>query len=218
MNPGELFMNDIKNIADILPEGLNESTVEAIFEMVDSTINEQVDEKIGLLEAKVSAYLRSKIDQLKDQALTELSEESGVFRNARLFESVRTLMALELSDSDEESALSEMTSQHGELQEEFDVLGEQLNSLVNENEKLQGTVKVLGSKLSLTEQTIDELEGQNVQLCEEVENLEASKEEAFVSSEKAIVVSQADREINEERVHSSNEFLTDEVMRFMPSS
>ena len=127
-------------------------------------------------------------------------------------------MALELSDSDEESALSEMTSQHGELQEEFDVLGEQLNSLVNENEKLQGTVKVLGSKLSLTEQTIDELEGQNVQLCEEVENLEASKEEAFVSSEKAIVVSQADREINEERVHSSNEFLTDEVMRFMPSS
>ena len=211
-------MNDIKNIADILPEGLNESTVEAIFEMVDSTINEQVDEKIGLLEAKVSAYLRSKIDQLKDQALTELSEESGVFRNARLFESVRTLMALELSDSDEESALSEMTSQHGELQEEFSVLDEQLNSLVNENEKLQGTVKVLGSKLSLTEQTIDELEGQNVQLCEEVENLEASKEEAFVSSEKAIVVSQADREINEERVHSSNEFLTDEVMRFMPSS
>ena len=211
-------MNDIKNIADILPEGLSESTVEAIFEMVDSTINEQVDEKIGLLEAKVGAYLRSKIDQIKDQALTELSEESEVFRNARLFESVRTLMALELSDRDEESALSEITSQHGELQEEFDVLGEQLNALVNENEKLQGTVKVLGSKLSLTEQTIDELEGQNVQLFEEVENLEASKEEAFVSSEKAIVVSQADREINEERIHSSNEFLTDEVMRFMPSS
>ena len=218
MNLGELFMNDIKNIADILPEGLNESTVEAIFEMVDSTINEQVDEKIGLLEAKVGAYLRSKIDQLKDQALTELSEESEVFRNARLFESVRTLMALELSDSDEENALSEMTSQHGELQEEFDVLGEQLNALASENEKLHGTVKVLGGKLSLTEQTIDELEGQNVQLLEEVENLEASKEEAFVSSEKAIVISNADKEINEERVHSSNEFLTDEVMKFMPFS
>ena len=211
-------MNDIKNIADILPEGLNESTVEAIFEMVDSTINEQVDEKIGLLEAKVGAYLRSKIDQLKDQALAELSEESEVFRNARLFESVRTLMALELSDSDEENALSEMTSQHGELQEEFDVLGEQLNALASENEKLHGTVKVLGGKLSLTEQTIDELEGQNVQLLEEVENLEASKEEAFVSSEKAIVISSADKEINEERVHSSNEFLTDEVMKFMPFS
>ena len=218
MNQGELFMNNIKNIADILPEGLNESTIEAIFDMVDSTINEQVEEKIGLLEAKVNAYLRSKIDQLKDQALTELSEESEVFRNARLFESVRTLMALELSDSDEEGALTELTSQHGELQEEFSVLDEQLDTLVSENEKLQGTIKVLGSKLSLTEQTVDELEGQKFQLLEEVENLEASKEEAFVSSEKAIVISTADREINEERVHSSNEFLTDEVMKFMPFS
>tara|TARA_R110000744_G_scaffold252514_2_gene368275 strand:- start:709 stop:1350 length:642 start_codon:yes stop_codon:yes gene_type:complete len=211
-------MNNIKNIADILPEGLNESTIEAIFDMVDSTINEQVEEKIGLLEAKVNAYLRSKIDQLKDQAFTELSEESEVFRNARLFESVRTLMALELSDSDEEGALTELTSQHGELQEEFSVLDEQLDTLVSENEKLQGTIKVLGSKLSLTEQTVDELEGQKFQLLEEVENLEASKEEAFVSSEKAIVISTADREINEERVHSSNEFLTDEVMKFMPFS
>ena len=218
MNQGELFMNNIKNIADILPEGLNESTIEAIFDMVDSTINEQVEEKIGLLEAKVNAYLRSKIDQLKDQAFTELSEESEVFRNARLFESVRTLMALELSDSDEEGALTELTSQHGELQEEFSVLDEQLDTLVSENEKLQGTIKVLGSKLSLTEQTVDELEGQKFQLLEEVENLEASKEEAFVSSEKAIVISTADREINEERVHSSNEFLTDEVMKFMPFS
>lgn len=209
-------MNDVKNIADILPEGLSQSTVEAIFEMVDSTINEQVDEKIGLLEAKVNAYLRNKIDQLKDQALTELSEESEVYRNARLFESVRTLMALELNDSDEEGAISELTSQHGELQEEFNVLDEQLNSLVGENEKLQGTIKVLGGKLSLRDQTIYELEGQNSQLFEEVENLEASKEEAFVSSEKAIVISHADREINEEKVHSRNEFLTEEVMKFMP--
>jgi ABC-type phosphate transport system auxiliary subunit len=128
-------MKKLKNIADILPEGLDESTVEAIFQLVDATINEQVEEKIGLLEAKVSAYLRTKVDQLKEQALTELSEENEVFRNARLFESVRTLMALELNNGDEDNALSEMTSQHGELQEEFDVLTEQVNKLVVENEK-----------------------------------------------------------------------------------
>jgi len=46
-------MSNVKNIADILPEGLDESTVEAIFGMVDSAINEQVSEKISLLEAKV---------------------------------------------------------------------------------------------------------------------------------------------------------------------
>ena len=210
-------MSNLKNIAEILPEGLDESTVEAIFSLVDSTINDQVDEKIGLLEAKVNAYLRTKIDQLKEQALTELSEENEVYRNARLFESVRTLMALELNTDDEDSALSEMTHQHGELQEEFDVLTEQVNSLVLENDKLQNTVKVLDNKVSLTEQTVEELEGHKSQLLEEVENLEASQEEAFASSEKAVVISRADQEINEERTYE-NQFLTDEVMKFMPFS
>ena len=210
-------MNNLKNIAEILPEGLDESTVDAIFGLVDSTINEQVEEKIGLLEAKVNAYLRTKVDQLKEQALAELSEESEVYRNARLFESVRTLMALELNSDDDENALSEMTSQHGELQEEFDVLTDQVNNLVLENEKLQNTVKVLDNKLNITEQSVVDLEGQKSQLLEEVENLEASKDEAFVSSEKAVVVSQADEEINEERTYD-NKFLNDEVMKFMPFS
>jgi len=211
-------MSNLKNIADILPENLSESTVEQIFQLVDSTINEQVSEKIGLLEAKVTAYLRTKVDQLKEQAITELSEESDVFRNARLFESVRTLMSLELNNSDEDSALSEMTHQHGELQEEFDVLTEQINTLVVENDNLQSTIKVLDSKVSLTEGTVEELQGEKYQLLEEVGNLQASQGEVFASSEKAVVVSCADQEINEERTRSGNEFLTDEVMKFMPFS
>ena len=210
-------MSNLKNIATILPEGLSESTVEEIFSLVDSTINEQVEERINLLEAKVNAFLRMKIDELKDQALSELSEESEVYRNAKLFESVRTLMSLELSDKDEGNALSEMTTQQVELQEEFDVLVEQVNSLIEENETLQNTVKVLDDKVVLTEQVADNLEGQKLQLQEEVENLEASKEEAFVSSEKAIMISNSEREINEERTYG-NEFLTDEVMKFMPFS
>jgi uncharacterized phage infection (PIP) family protein YhgE len=212
-------MSNIKNIADILPEGLSESTIEAIFQLVDSTINEQVEEKVGLLEAKVNAYLRTKIEQLKEQALTELSEENEVYRNARLFESVRTLMSLELNSDDDESALSEITEQHGELQEEFDVLVEQVNTLVGENEKLQNTLKVLNNKISLTESYAAELEDEKAQLLNEVENLEAINEESFISSEKAVVVSRADAEINEQRTQTSkNEFLIDEVMRFMPFS
>jgi chromosome segregation ATPase len=211
-------MSNLKNIADILPEGLDESTVQAVFELVDSTINEQVAEKVGLLEAKVNAYLRTKVDRLKEQALAELSEESEVFRNARLFESVRTLMALELNNADEDNALSEMTSQHGELQEEFDVLTKQVNSLVIENEKLQGTVKVLNDKVSISEGAVEELEGHKAQLLEEVENLVAARDEAFASSEQAVVVSQADVGINESKTQTGNEFLTDEVMKFMPFS
>lgn len=211
-------MSNIKNIADILPEGLDESTVEHIFQLVDSTINEQVAEKIGLLEARVTAYIRTKIDDIKEQALTELSEESEVYRNARLFESVRTLMSLELNTDDQDNALSEMTGQYGELQEEFDVLNSQLASIVEENQRLENTVRVMDKKVSIAESIASELETEKTQLLEEVENLEAAKDEAFVSSEKAVVVSKADLEINEERTHktNTNEFLTDEVMKFMP--
>ena len=210
-------MNNINKIADLLPEGLDESTVETIFKLVDSTINEQVQSQVRLLESKVTAYLRTKVDDLKQQAMTELAEESEVFRNARLFESVRSLMALELSESDEENAVNDITSQYAELQEEFDVLSEQINTVVAENEKLEGTIKVLSDKVSLTESQLYETEENNQQLLEEVANLEASKEEAFVSSEKAIVISNAEKEINEERT-PNNEFLTDEVMKFMPFS
>tara|TARA_Y100000310_G_C20500802_1_gene723881 strand:+ start:169 stop:801 length:633 start_codon:yes stop_codon:yes gene_type:complete len=210
-------MSNLKDIATILPEGLSESTVEEIFKMVDSTINEQVENKINLLEAKVNAFLKMKIDQLKEHALTELSEESEVFRNARLFESVRTLMSLELNDQDDQNAVFEMTNQQAELQEEFDVLTEQVNVLIVENENLMNTVKVLNDKVVITEDTASKLEQQKRQLLFEVENLEASKEEAFVSSEKAIVVSNSEKEINEERTYG-NEFLTDEVMKFMPFS
>jgi len=212
-------MSNLENIADILPDGLSESTVEQIFQLVDSTINEQVEKQIGLLEAKVNAFLRTKIDQIKEQALIELAEENETFRNAQLFESVRALMSLELNSNDENSAIAEIAEQNQELEEEFNLLTGQLNEIIEENEKLQNTVRVLSGKLSLTEQALTELEGEKEQLLEEVENLVAEKDEAFVSSEQAVVVSQADREINEERTQTfTNEFLNDEVMRYMPFS
>ena len=209
-------MNNADNLADILPDGLSESTVDAIFKMVDSLISEQVDDRVKLLEAKVNAFLRQKIDQLKDQALAELSEENETFRNARLFESVRTLMSLELNADDEKSIVNKVVSEQSELQEEFDVLSEQVNALVSENEKLENTVHLLNRKVQIAEEAAQELEAEKVQLQEEVGNLQAISEESFRSSEKAVLISEADaEEVSEERTHF-NEFLTDEVMRFMP--
>lgn len=211
-------MKELKDIADILPEGLSEESVNAIFELVDSTITEQVGEQVGLLEAKVTAFLRTRIDQIKDQALTELSEESEVYHNARLFESVRTLMSLELNAEDETNALSEVTSQNEDLQEEYSLMSDQLRSILEENQNLRNSIKVLASKDSLQEGQLKTLENEKAQLLEEVENLKASEDEDFVSSERAVVVSHADEgNVNEERTQSyQNEFLNDEVMRFMP--
>jgi hypothetical protein len=209
-------MNNSDKLADILPDGLSESTVEAIFKMVDSLITEQVEDRVTLLEAKVNAFLRQKIDRLKDHAIAELSEENETFRNARLFESVRTLMSLELNSEDENSVVSKAVDQQAELQEEFDVLSEQVAGLVSVNEKLENTIHLLNRKLQLAEEKASELDDEKAQLLEEVENLQAISEESFRSSEKAVLISEADTEVSEKRTYF-NEFLTDEVMRFMPS-
>lgn len=208
-------MNNSDNLADILPDNLSESTMEAIVAMVDSAINEQVNSRVSILEAKVNAFLRQKVDRIKDQALAELSEENETFRNARLFESVRTLMSLELGSDDEQSAINHVVSESSELQEEFDVLSEQVQGLVVENDKLQNTIRVLNKKLMLAEESVEDLETEKSQLLEEVENLSVINEESFRSSEKAVVISEADKEINEERTYF-NEFLNDEVMKYMP--
>jgi hypothetical protein len=208
-------MNNSDNLADILPDNLSESTMEAIVAMVDSAINEQVNSRVSILEAKVNAFLRQKVDRIKDQALAELSEENETFRNARLFESVRTLMSLELGSDDEQSAINHVVSESSELQEEFDVLSEQVQGLVVENDKLQNTIRVLNKKLMLAEESLEDLETEKSQLLEEVENLSVINEESFRSSEKAVVISEADKEINEERTYF-NEFLNDEVMKYMP--
>jgi len=211
-------MKQLENIASILPEGLDESTVESIFRLVDETINEQVDERVGKLEAQVHAFLRAKIDTIKEQALAELSEENQTFRNATLFESVRTLMQLELGPEDQAQAVETMTVENSDLQEELDVVTEQFNALVEEHDKYDRTIAVLESK-------IETLEAENEVYAEETqalkakaetlsEELQAKNAEEFTSeSEKGVIIPR--EQINEdtqEEVYINNPFLTEDVV------
>ena len=59
-------------IAELLPEGLSEAAVTEIATLVNTVISEQVEEKIRGLEAKVKGFMRSRVNELKDQALAEL--------------------------------------------------------------------------------------------------------------------------------------------------
>lgn len=205
----------LTKISEILPEGLSEETVEQIFALVDETIKDQVSEKIGLLEAKVTAFLRTKVDQIKDQAMEELAEESEVFRNAKLFESVKSLMSLEITESDKDSAVNDISTQFSELQEEFDLVVKNTEQVLLENEKLKNAVKVLNTRNKQLTESVKTLNEEKEQLLEEVTELEASEEMDFESSEKAIIFSKAEK-INEGKefndLYVENQFLTKEVL------
>ena len=191
---------------DLLPEGLNESTVNEIAKLVDEVIAEQVEDKVRNLEAKVHGFLRLKIDELKEHAELELEKSSSVFRNAKLFESIRTLMAMELHQDDEDSAVSEVLGSNDQLSEEVNVLTSELEQAMSENNTLETTITVLSKKIDL-------LESKSEDLVEENQLLEESQPKPFKSSEKAVMVSE---ELYKTRQSSDNEFLTEEVMRYMP--
>ena len=200
-------------IAELLPEGLSEAAVTEIATLVNTVISEQVEEKIRGLEAKVKGYMRSRVNELKDQALRELHEEDDTLRNATLFKSVKTLMALELKKDDDDNAISDLVQEQKEFEEEVNILTDELRKSFEENEKMDTLLQALKTK-------VDKLSEDKVTLLEAVEILEESKDKPFKSSEKAVIITEDvdKKEANKPDAQALNDLLTPEVMKFMPHS
>jgi hypothetical protein len=210
--------NKFNQISELLPEGLSESSVNEIGELIESTISEQVREKAANLEAKVNSFIRYKIDEVKEHALKELELENETFKNAMLFETVRDIMTLELSGDDEDRGINQALGQQEELQEEIGVLTQELHKSIENTSKLEKTVKILSDKLHLVVNENEQLAEEVVVLGEEVTSLEEASSKPFKSSEKAVVIAEnmSPDEPKKTDLTDENEFLTSEVMKFMP--
>ena len=120
----------ILKIAELLPEGLTEESVTAIAELVNGVIQEEVESQIKELTTKVSSFLRLQKEQLKEQALAELEQENSTYRNAQLFEEVRTLMSIELNDNDEDNAVSDVLKENTQISDDMGYLVEQFEGVL----------------------------------------------------------------------------------------
>jgi len=198
-------------IAELLPEDLSEAAISEIAALVNTVISEQVADKIRELESKVKGFMRARVDELKEQALRELEEENETMRNASLFESVKTLMALELNKNDKSNAISDLVEEQKEFEEEVTILTDELRKSFEENEKIHTSLYALSQK-------VDKLEEDKATLLEAVTILEESKDEPFKSSEKALIITEDvdKREANKPDAQAVNDLLTPEVMKFMP--
>jgi len=156
--------------------------------------------------------MRLRVDELKEQALKELREDEDFIRNASLFESIKTLMALELSKDDEDSAISDLVQEQQEFETEIDVLTEELRKSFDETAKVEAQLKALSQK-------VVKLEEDKTTLLEAVDTLEDTKDLPFKSSEKAVIITEdVDRSPEKSNEILDNDFLTPEVMKFMPSN
>ena len=176
-------------LAKLLPEGLSDEGVEAINSLVDGVVEERVASEMSDLNAKVSGYLRLKIDELKAQAQKELEDSNEVYRAKKVYESLKAIVAEDVQSSDSESVVT--------LYKE-------------ENEKLRQEVKELKEEITT-------LEGAVENLREDINSLSEIQKKPFKSSEKALVITNEGNNEGAVRNSVDNSFLTEDVLRLSNS-
>ena len=181
----------IEKIAELLPDGISESGLQEVLELVNSAVEDRVAEEVKILEAKVSGFLRSKIADLKDVAQQELESQDDVLRGYRVFETIRSLVAQEVENSDVDSVVSQQQASIEELQESIEGLNSQLKNSLHENSILSDKVESLN---------------------EEKANLTESAKLPFKSSESAVVITNDTDSSRIPTEAANNIFLTEDVI------
>jgi hypothetical protein len=203
--------NKLEKLSDLLPDNLTEESLNEIAALISDFINEEVTQRVKLLEAKTTAFIRGNIDLLKEQAEKELEDDNDLYQDAMQFRKLKSLLGLEDSaqlDDEELEVEKQVDEQINSLLEENQILLEQLNSVIPQLEKY----KKLASKYKKANTNLEE---QLTPLTEQVEELLDTRR-PFKSSEKALIL--AEEQIKDESfgLERSNPFLNENVMALMP--
>jgi hypothetical protein len=204
--------NILSSISDLLPEGLDESTLGQIAQLVAKKIEEEVKVQISELTTKVTSFIRGNIEKLKEQAVKELELENETFRNAQLFETVRSMFAVESTSDDELNGINALAAISETQENKIEVLVKEVDKLLKENVQLKKARKVLS--------------GQNEKLQESVVSLKenfkiaSGKTQTRHMSDSAIIVSEQnfklrDKEENKQEQKANvngNEWLNENII------
>tara|TARA_R100000458_G_scaffold31224_1_gene28633 strand:- start:449 stop:1033 length:585 start_codon:yes stop_codon:yes gene_type:complete len=181
----------IEQIAELLPDGLSQTGLQEVLSLVESAVDERVAEEVKLMEAKVSGFLRSKVEQLKDVAKQELESDDEVLRGYRMYENIRAMVAADVEADDVDSTVSQQNSQIAELEESVEQLNFQLKNSLHENSML-----------------VDKVESLN----ENNKALKESNKLPFKSSESAVVITNETDSSRPSSEAANNIFLTEDVL------
>jgi len=186
-------MTNFDKIAKLLPEGLSETGIEEISAIVEETVQERVDSEVKSLEAKVGGFLRMKLNELKEQAIKELEKNDDTFRAVKVYESLKNVIAEDISTSDEDSVANQYKTENSELHEAVEGLNGKIAQLMTENNTLEESVN---------------------DLQETVKTLDETTKKPFKSSEQALVITnEGINEATQPTSEVANSFLTEDVVR-----
>ena len=207
----------LDSVAEYLPEGLDESTLEKVSELVAVIIQQRVEEQVSDLSTKVQSFIRGNIEKLKEQALKELELENETFRNAQMFETVRSMFALENTNQDEMNGMEVLASLGEQQEEKNQALLRQVDKLLKENVNLKRQAKVASDKNQKLEEALQTVHNEMENLQESANAERKLSDSALVISEDNFKVKEADEKLNENHANHGNEWINQGVLEKLNS-
>lgn len=192
--------NTLDKIIKELPGDLSKAGITEIHNLLNEEVESRVQAEVALLESKVSGFLRTKMEQMKDAALQELKASDETYRAVRIYEAVKQLVAGDITSADTDSIANAHAEKIASLEQLVGNLQENLEGVMKENHLLE-------TKL---EKEISKNEG----LISENQNLQEQADLPFHSSESAVIITnETDTKNDFAEAFSDNHFLTEDVVR-----
>ena len=202
----------LDSMAEYLPEGLDESVLEKVSELCAVIIDQRVEEEVSDLSTKVQSFIRGNIEKLKEQAIKELELENETFRNAQMFETVRSMFALENTNQDEINGMQALATLGEQQEEKNEALLRQVDKLLKENVTLKRQSKVANDRNQKLEEALDSVKQQMVSLQEYASAERQLSETALVISEDNFEVEEANEQLHENHAGHGNEWIHQGVL------
>jgi len=207
----------LDSMAEHLPEGLDESVLVKLSELCADYVEQRVEEEVSDLSTKVQSFIRGNIEKLKEQAIKELELENETYRNAQMFETVRSMFVLETTNQDEMNGMNALASLGEQQEEKNQALLRQVDKLLKENVNLKRQTKVSNDKNQKLEESLAAVRHE-VESIQESANAERKlSETALVISEDNFEVKEADEKLNENHAGHGNEWINQGVLEKLNS-
>lgn len=204
--------NILTSISDLLPEGLDESTLGQIANLVAKKIEEEVKLQMSDLTTKVTSFIRGNIEKLKEHAVKELELENETFRNSKLFETVRSMFAIETTNEDHLNGISNLASISESQEQKIDVLVGEVDKLLRENVQLKKINKVLGGKNEKLEESVASLK-ENFKVASGKTQTKHMSDSAIIVSEQNFKLRDKEENKQEQKAKSNgNEWLNENII------
>ena len=207
----------LDSVAQYLPEGLDEQTLDKVSELVAVTVQQRVQEQVEDLSMKVQSFIRGNIEKLKEQALKELELENETFRNAQMFETVRSMFVLENTSQDEVNGMNALASLGEQQEEKNEALLRQVNKLLKENVSLKRKAKISNDKSTMLEEALVTVKQEVETISEDSAAERKLSDSALVISEDNFDVKSTDEQLNENHAVNSNEWINQGVLEKLNS-